>query len=729
MSFTVPNYLQITKNTPIDVPIYSGASDWVSITGAVTNEVLLLVCDGAINTFSLRTTSTGGGNIYIDWGDSFTSTITTGAQTDTEHTYSSGGTASTRGYNTWKIRVYSDGGTRITNCKVIQVATEFAQTSNGLLQAWYGDNTVTTMQEYFFQGPEFTFLEYVRVPEGMTSANAIYRTFFLRCTALQKVDLPTNLSFVTTLAESFYFCTSLYELSDFPMDMTGITSCNETFSTCKSLSKVVLPPIFPNCTTINRMFDQCHAMGSVNLPDLPNCTGWALAFNNNFNLRSINIKTFKSGVSHSSSGIFNACSKLQSVRIDPTSTATVDGNSMFNGCYDIISVTLPPNWNITSYATMFQNCVSLKEVSLPMNATNVTAFNSMFNQCYNLQSVTLPTTGPSGTFGANNMFQDCRAISEIIFPNSYSGITTLSQSFLRCNALTNLVLPATLNSCTSMQQFCYENYALNTITFPTSHSALTNLSQAFINNYSLKEFEMVATGATAGSITNMEQMFYNNYALQKVKIASNSTNINVQYMFFENRALTEVVGFSSGNFRPWSSTNYQQMFRRNYSLRTINLGDFAGLGSGTTANNMFNECYSLTGITGLNNINTTGTTQDGFINFTEGFTGSRNLLSLDFSTQFSKLEVQGTDTGTGISKLNSLRLRNTRAGQWGGISPQINVSYTSLSTAALNTLFADMAALGAVTSKTINITSATGAAGLTAGDRLVITSLGWTITG
>ena len=40
-----------------------------------------------------------------------------------------------------------------------------------------------------------------------------------------------------------------------------------------------------------------------------------------------------------------------------------------------------------------------------------------------------------------------------------------------------------------------------------------------------------------------------------------------------------------------------------------------------------------------------------------------------------------------------------------------------------------MAAQGNVVSKTINITSATGAAGLTAGDRLVITSKGWTITG
>jgi hypothetical protein len=52
-----------------------------------------------------------------------------------------------------------------------------------------------------------------------------------------------------------------------------------------------------------------------------------------------------------------------------------------------------------------------------------------------------------------------------------------------------------------------------------------------------------------------------------------------------------------------------------------------------------------------------------------------------------------------------------------------------MSTAQLIQLFNDMAAQGAVTSKTINITTATGTSGLTASDRLIITSQGWTITG
>ena len=44
-------------------------------------------------------------------------------------------------------------------------------------------------------------------------------------------------------------------------------------------------------------------------------------------------------------------------------------------------------------------------------------------------------------------------------------------------------------------------------------------------------------------------------------------------------------------------------------------------------------------------------------------------------------------------------------------------------------LFADIAAQGTVTGKTINVTGATGAANLTAADKLVLTSKGWTITG
>jgi hypothetical protein len=101
---------------------------------------------------------------------------------------------------------------------------------------------------------------------------------------------------------------------------------------------------------------------------------------------------------------------------------------------------------------------------------------------------------------------------------------------------------------------------------------------------------------------------------------------------------------------------------------------------------------------------------------------------MSFSCPFSKLEIYGNNN-TFKASINSLRLTNTSAGQWTGSSPQIFIRATNFSTAALNTLFADIAAQGNVVSKTIDITGATGAAGLSLANRQVLTSRGWTITG
>jgi hypothetical protein len=97
-------------------------------------------------------------------------------------------------------------------------------------------------------------------------------------------------------------------------------------------------------------------------------------------------------------------------------------------------------------------------------------------------------------------------------------------------------------------------------------------------------------------------------------------------------------------------------------------------------------------------------------------------------TKWSRFTING-QSATLRNSITSIRLTNTGAGQWGGASPQINISYTNLDTAAINLLFSDMAAQPSVVSKTINITGATGTAGLSAANRLVITSKGWTITG
>ena len=145
---------------------------------------------------------------------------------------------------------------------------------------------------------------------------------------------------------------------------------------------------------------------------------------------------------------------------------------------------------------------------------------------------------------------------------------------------------------------------------------------------------------------------------------------------------------------------------------------------------VFNSCANLTIINNLDKVGSlTATPLVVGTMVSSTATYANRITSLSFNCPFSRLTLNGGTTTTNFNKLNSLRLLNAGAGQWTGSSPQIDVSFCDLSTAALNTLFADIAAQGVVVSKTINITSCTGAAGLTAANRLVLTSRGWTITG
>jgi len=101
MAFNNPNILQLGSRIPQTPKTYTRPSDWISITGVSSGQIIFLVSD-AINTkYSITFTKTGAGNVYVDWGDSTSDTYA--ASSTAVHTYTSGGTACSRGYNTWKI--------------------------------------------------------------------------------------------------------------------------------------------------------------------------------------------------------------------------------------------------------------------------------------------------------------------------------------------------------------------------------------------------------------------------------------------------------------------------------------------------------------------------------------------------------------------------------------------------------------------------------------------------
>ena len=108
-----------------------------------------------------------------------------------------------------------------------------------------------------------------------------------------------------------------------------------------------------------------------------------------------------------------------------------------------------------------------------------------------------------------------------------------------------------------------------------------------------------------------------------------------------------------------------------------------------------------------------------------GLTSLQDTFIDDSSNSSRKvLRFYGTDASNPVLGLKGLVVSNTAP--FDGASPQINVSYTGMSRAALVNLFQSMPTVSA--SQVCNITGATGASALTAADLAIATAKGWTIT-
>jgi hypothetical protein len=718
MAFNVPNFNQIGKRTPVyPLPAYAPAGDWPSMT-PVNNEVLFLVNNATDGKYAITTTFTrpGSQNIYIDWGDGTTDTISSTASTTTIHTFTTGGTPSTRGYDTWKIRVYGDAGTRITLCKSVPYTGDYANNISGLLQAVYGNNTILGCSSSFtaIHG----YLEYVRLPEGMTSTSM--STFSINTRCLQAVDMPTSYAAAETLASAFSECTSLVSII-FPSDMTAVTSASETFTGCSSLEYVVYPATWNSCTSFNRTHQNNYSLGTAVLPELPNCTSFDFAFNACRNLKFINIPKIKSGVSVNFAAAFGSCTSLVGVNLDPTTTATIDFNSMFQGCSSIKSITIPPNITATGYATAFQNCSSLVNISLPTSGTSIASggFSSMFNGCGALTEVNLPSA-PSASQSFANTFLNCFTLSKIVIPSGYN-ITTLASTFQGCQSINTVEFTGTLNNCTTMSSTFQNCFSLTNLTLPTGLTSLTTIGSTFQNCYALAS---VTFPATMSALTNMQNAFTSCFSLQSVtlpttvgtQVTSSFANIfqncySIEEIVFPASVGTSLIGFNFG-------------FQNCYALKTLTLPTTQTTGfQSSNMTNAFNACYSLTTINNLDKLGNNATGSTVYLVADTAFLLAYSLTSASFTLKFARLVMGGTNGTTDKAKLSSLRLLNSGTGQYGGSSPQIDVKFSALNTAALDQLFTD---LPTVTSKTINITGCDGAATCT---RSIATAKGWTVTG
>jgi hypothetical protein len=330
----------------------------------------------------------------------------------------------------------------------------------------------------------------------------------------------------------------------------------------------------------------------------------------------------------------------------------------------IQEITLPTTVAASiTLGTAFSGCINLSSVTIP-SSYNITSLTSTFQNCTSLTSVNLPNNAQNILTAFSNTFSGCQALQTVIMPTSLNSVSTMINAFSNCFNLLSVTLPATMNSLISLGSTFSGCQSLTSVTLPTSATVLTTFSNIFQNCFALTSVTLPAT-ISASTLT------------------------------------------------------FSTAFSGCFSLKTITLPTTQT----TSLNSMistFANCLSLTTINNTGNLGNTSTGSTTYINATLN-TGMDSLTTLSFNTKFSALDVSGTASIP--TALTSLRLLNNGSGQYAGVSPQLNVSNTSLGAAALDQLFTD---LPTVVGRTINITGTPGAATC---NRSIATGKGWTVTG
>jgi hypothetical protein len=733
MAFNLPlqNYFSRTTGPAV----YSRPACWPVITDVAT-EVQFLFCDLGDAACQIRTTFTrtsGTQNITIDWGDGFTSTVTNTFSTDTTHTYTPGtGTpCPSLGYTTFKIRVYftGTGVSVLNNCNIMAILNT-ASTAVGspqichVLEAYYGNSTqnATPVNFYSIIGSSclsiYSNLQFVKLPA--TVSWTTWTTTFSYCFSLLKVVMPTSNSAVTSYASAFQNCWNLLEII-LPSNSTGIQNMNASFIGCSNLRSVTLPTTMNSCTDLGNCFFNCTNLRSVTLPSINACNNLQFTFYTCMQLEWVKFTSMPT-VGANMQNCFQDSVNLQTVYFPATVSnplSLYSLNSAFNSCRQLKNIVLPSNMNVSTFESAFNSCTSLTSCILPATSPGCGAYNNIFLACVSLLKITLPAA-PTAAVTFQSAFNGCIKLQEVTIPSGYI-LNNFNQTFLNCFSLKTISwTPGAQNSISGMQLTFVNCYLLTSFTMPTSMNALTTLSSAFSGARSLSSLTFPSS---LNAVTTMANCFSGNTGLTSVTLPTSMsacTNFSGTFnscILLTNITLPNTVG---------AVTTFNGCFSGCNSLKTCVLPGAAQLSLVNDINAMIQGCSDLVTLTNFDKIGSlTATPLMSAATFNSNrFKGGS---AISFYGPLSLLQLNGLNVKTDTQ---AVRLLNTSAGQWTGGSPQINVSFTNMSTAQIVQLFNDMALQGTqATTKTINITGATGAAALTTADRLIVTSKNWTIIG
>ena len=431
-------------------------------------------------------------------------------------------------------------------------------------------------------------------------------------------------------------------------------------------------------TSLREFFKGCETLETISDLEYLNTakvTDMGKMFHGCSALTSLDLTNFNTANVEFMDHMFEGCSALESLNLTNFNTENVTNMScMFMGCSGLESLNLTNfnTENVTDMSWMFYGCSALKSLDLTnFNTANVDFMIHMFYGCSALKSLDLTNFNTAKVTYMNNMFEGCSALTTIYVSNKFvtDNVSNGSDMFTGCKSLKDYS--------DSKTDHTYANCGTDGYFTPVFDYA------EFNNATGTLTFRRGLSKPEGAYDLNMES---NNpgWEAQKRNIKkvvfdasfANARPTSCCWWFGNCFYLTEIEGIE--NLNTQNVTDMRDMFTCCYALTSLDVSIF-NTQNVKNMNGMFCDCSNLTSLD-LTNFNTAKVTNMGNM-----FLGCSNLTSLDL-TNFNTAKV--TDMHgmfNGCSALISLDLTNFNTAEVRNMNRMFNM--LDKSSTALTTIY------------------------------------------
>ena len=560
-----------------------------------------------------------------------------------------------------------------------------------------------------------------------TYAPTSLREFFNGCETLETISglEYLNTAKVTDMGNMFHGCSALESLNLTNFNTANVEFMDNMFYGCSALESLDLTNFnTENVTNMSCMFNGCSALESLNLTNFntENVTGMSYMFNGCSALKSLDLTNFNTAKVWDMSCMFYGCSALKSLDLTNFNTAKVTHmNDMFYGCSALTTIYASGKFdtdNVINGSDMFTGCKSLKGYS--DSKTGHTFANCGMDGyftpggCgyaeYDLSSKTLTFrykgVKPEGAYALNEGASEPgwltykNEIKKVVFNASFANArpTSCYYWFSSCKNLTDIEGIENLNT---------ENVTNMNSMFDRC-SALTSLDLTNFNTAKVSDMSYMFMGCTALTtifvsdkfvtdlVTSSDNMFHMCINLIGA-IEYDGSKSDHTYANYETGYFTPEGGFHAyAEFDGTGTLTFRRGFSKSAGAYDLNVGNntpewstqkedinkvvfdasFANARP-TSCCRWFADCFYLTEIEGIENLNTQNVTD-----MSEMFVCCYALTSLDVSNFNTQNVEDMTDMFLGCEGLSLLDLSNFNTANVMGMSSMFSGCST------LQTIFA-----------------------------------------